>query len=142
MNDGRILYDRWEYIDRNFGDAQGLWTVNPDGTKHSVYYGNNTKSPDGVIDGRQMGNSDLVAAIFTACHERPWGSLAIINRKKGVDGIEPIMRIWPSNSIEHIKSGGLDAFIYIDNYYEDPFPVDGKNLLVSRTITDSSATRA
>jgi hypothetical protein len=133
MNDGRILYDRWEYIDRNFGDAQGLWTVNPDGTRHSVYYGNNTKSPDGVIDGRQMGNSDLVAAIFTACHERPWGSLAIINRKKGVDGIEPIMRIWPSNSIEHVKSGGLDAFIYIDNYYEDPFPVDEKNLLVSRT---------
>jgi tricorn protease-like protein len=33
MNDGRILYDRWEYVDRNFGDAQGLWTVNPDGTK-------------------------------------------------------------------------------------------------------------
>ena len=34
LSDGRILYDRWEYVDRNFGDAQGLWTVNPDGTKH------------------------------------------------------------------------------------------------------------
>ncbi len=135
MNDGRILYDRWEYIDRNFGDAQGLWTVNPDGTRHSVYYGNNTKSPDGVIDGRQMGNSNLVAAVFTACHERPWGSLAIIDRKKGVDGIEPVMRIWPANSIEHVKTGGQDAFIYIDNYYEDPFPVDENNLLVSRTIS-------
>jgi hypothetical protein len=135
MNDGRILYDRWEYIDRNFGDAQSLWTVNPDGTKHTVYYGNNTKSPDGVIDGRQMGNSNLVAAVFTACHGRPWGALAIIDRKKGVDGIEPVMRIWPANSIEHVKSGGQDAFIYIDNYYEDPFPVDENNLLVSRTIS-------
>lgn len=37
LSDGRILYDRWEYVDRNFGDAQGLWTVNPDGTKHSIY---------------------------------------------------------------------------------------------------------
>lgn len=36
LNDGRILYDRWEYVDRNFGDAQGLWTVNPDGTKHAI----------------------------------------------------------------------------------------------------------
>ena len=27
MPDGRILYYRWEYVDRNFGDAQGLWTV-------------------------------------------------------------------------------------------------------------------
>ena len=26
LNDGRIVYDRWEYVDRNFGDAQGLWT--------------------------------------------------------------------------------------------------------------------
>ena len=29
MPDGRILYARWEYVDRNFGDAHGLWTVNP-----------------------------------------------------------------------------------------------------------------
>ncbi|MCX6223398.1 MAG: hypothetical protein NTV01_01360, partial [Bacteroidia bacterium] len=39
LNDGRILYDRWEYVDRNFGDAQSLWVVHPDGTKHSIYYG-------------------------------------------------------------------------------------------------------
>jgi hypothetical protein len=80
-----------------------------------------------------MGNSDLLAAIFTACHERPWGSLAIIDRKKGVDGIDPVIRIWPANSIEKVKTGGQDAFIYIDNFYEDPFPVDENNLLVSRS---------
>ena len=45
MPDGRILYDRWEYVDRNFGDAQGLWVTNPDGTNHAVYWGNNTNSP-------------------------------------------------------------------------------------------------
>ena len=37
MPDGRVLYYRWEYVDRNFGDAQGLWTVNPDGTGHAIY---------------------------------------------------------------------------------------------------------
>ena len=52
MPDGRILYDRWEYVDRNFGDAQALWTVNPDGTSHAVYWGNNTASPGAVIDAR------------------------------------------------------------------------------------------
>ena len=86
LNDGRILYDRWEYVDRNFGDAQGLWTVNPDGTKHSIYYGNNTASPGAVIDGRQIPGTDLVLCSFSSCHDRPWGSLAIIDRKKGVDG--------------------------------------------------------
>lgn len=83
LNDGRILYDRWEYVDRNFGDAQGLWTVNPDGTKHSIYYGNNTASPGGVIDGRQIPGTDLVACTFGSCHDRPWGAIAIIDRKKG-----------------------------------------------------------
>ncbi|MCH8922083.1 MAG: PD40 domain-containing protein [Planctomycetes bacterium] len=23
LRDGRVIYDRWEYVDRNFGDAQG-----------------------------------------------------------------------------------------------------------------------
>lgn len=38
LSDGRILDGRWEYVDRNFGDAQGLWTVNPDGTKRLPRY--------------------------------------------------------------------------------------------------------
>ena len=69
LSDGRILYDRWEYVDRNFGDAQGLWTVNPDGTKHSIYYGNNTQSPGGVIDARQIPGTDQVICIFGSCHD-------------------------------------------------------------------------
>jgi hypothetical protein len=45
MPDGRILYARWEYVDRNFGDAHALWTVNPDGSNQSLYWKNNTASP-------------------------------------------------------------------------------------------------
>ncbi|MGD0092649.1 MAG: hypothetical protein ABSE73_22280, partial [Planctomycetota bacterium] len=52
MPDGRILYDRWEYVDRNFGDGQGLWTVNPDGTNHALYWKNNTGSPGAALEGR------------------------------------------------------------------------------------------
>lgn len=123
LNDGRILYDRWEYVDRNFGDAQGLWTVNPDGTKHSIYYGNNTQSPGGVIDARQIPGTDQVICIFGSCHDRPWGALAIIDRKKGVDGIEPVIQIWPENSRNLIGKGNLVQFKWIDYFFEDPFPV-------------------
>ena len=48
LPDGRIMYARWEYVDRNFGDAHGIWTVNPDGTNQAVYWGNNTASPGGI----------------------------------------------------------------------------------------------
>jgi len=61
MPDGRILYDRWEYVDRNFGDAQGLWTCHPDGTNHAVYWGNNTPSPGGVIDARPIPGPPAIA---------------------------------------------------------------------------------
>lgn len=134
LRDGRILYDRWEYVDRNFGDAQGLWTVNPDGTKHAIYYGNNTASPGAVIDARQVPNSDLVLCIFSSCHDRPWGALALIDRRQGVDGAEPVVDIWPKTSRKLVAKGDLDSFKWIENMYEDPYPIDENYFLASRTI--------
>lgn len=29
-------YGRWEYVNRNFGDAQVVWVVNPVGTKYMI----------------------------------------------------------------------------------------------------------
>lgn len=120
LSDGRVLYDRWEYVDRNFGDAQGLWVVNPDGTKHAIYYGNNTASPGGVIDGRQIPNSDLVVCTFTSCHERPWGAMAIIDRRKGVDNEAALVDIWPKESAKWVGNGNLDSFKGVGTFYEDP----------------------
>lgn len=135
LNDGRILYDRWEYVDRNFGDAQGLWTVNPDGTKHSIYYGNNTASPGAVIDGRQIPGTDLILCIFSSCHDRPWGSLATIDRKKGVDGKEPVVKIYPEAARDFVANGDLDTFKWVQSFrYEDPFPMNKEWFLVSRTL--------
>ena len=134
LNDGRILYDRWEYVDRNFGGAQGLWTVNPDGTKHSIYYGNNTQSPGGVIDARQIPGTDQVICIFGSCHDRPWGALAIIDRKKGVDGVEPVVQIWPEDSRKLVDNGDLDSFKWIEYFFEDPYPLNENFFLASRTI--------
>ncbi|MBQ8543675.1 MAG: hypothetical protein IJ434_00730 [Alistipes sp.] len=135
LSDGRILYDRWEYVDRNFGDAQGLWTVNPDGTKHAIYYGNNTASPGGVIDGRQIPGTDLVVCIFGSCHDLPWGSLAVIDRKKGVDGRDPVVKIFPDEAINIVANGDLDSFKWVKSFrYEDPYPVNKEWFVVSRTL--------
>ncbi len=136
LSDGRILYDRWEYVDRNFGDAQGLWTVNPDGTKHAVYYGNNTKSPGGVVDARAIPGSDKVACIFSSCHDLSWGALAIIDRKLGVDGPEAVINIWPANGRDLMTNpkSNWDAFRPIPKKYDSPFPLSESEILVSRTI--------
>jgi hypothetical protein len=134
MNDGRIIYDRWEYVDRNFGDAQGLWTVNPDGTKHAIYYGNNTNSPGGVIDPRPLPESNLMLCIFGSCHDRPWGALVLLDRSKGVDGKEAVVKIWPEHAREYIGVGNFDTFKQLQIYYEDPYPISQNKFLVSRTL--------
>ena len=71
MPDGRVIYYRWEYVDRNFGNAQGLWTANPDGTSHTVYYGNSTPAGGVVLFPRVIPGTEQVLCILGSCHDRP-----------------------------------------------------------------------
>jgi len=136
---GQILYDRWEYVDRNFGDAQGLWTVNPDGTNHAIYWGNNTYSPGGVIDARLIPGTDNVVCTFTSCHDRPWGAIAIIDRSKGLDGPDAVVKIWPADAKKYMEDTGrygIDNFTAVNPKYEDPYPLSDTHFLVSRMTGD------
>jgi len=134
--DGRIIYDRWEYVDRNFGDAQGLWTVNPDGTNHAIFWGNNIKSPGAVIDPRPIPGTQQILCIFSSCHDRPWGSLTILDRRLGLDHREAVIRIWPEHAIERFGIGNWDSFKRILPKYEDPYPLSNKYFLCSRMTGD------
>lgn len=139
LNDGRIIYDRWEYIDRNFGDAQGLWTVNPDGTRHAIFYGNNMNSPGGIIDPRPIPGSHLVLCIFGSCHDRPWGALTLLDRSKGVDGEQSVIKIWPEHARNLIGKGNWDQFMQLPVRYEDPYPISDQQFLVSRSTGASQS---
>ncbi|HQK95728.1 MAG TPA: hypothetical protein PLD23_19680 [Armatimonadota bacterium] len=130
--DGRILYDRWEYVDRNFGDAQGLWVCNPDGTEHVLYWGNNTPSPGAVLEGRVIPGTQRVVATFSSCHDRPWGALAIVDRRLGMDGRAPVVRTWPPSAIELVMQGDFDRFTAVNPKYEDPYPLSERYFLCSR----------
>lgn len=134
MPDGRVMYDRWEYVDRNFGDAQALWTVNPDGTAHAIHWGSNLGSPGGVIDGRMLPGEPLTLAIFAACHDRPWGALALIDRRNGVNTRASVVQTWPPKAAELFGRGGFDAHASVAPKYEDPFPLDDHFFLVSRQL--------
>lgn len=135
LPDGRLIYDRWEYVDRNFGDAQGLWVTNPDGTNHALYYGNNTGSPGGVIDARMLPGTNLVCSTFTSCHDRPWGAIAVIDRSKGIEGEPGVVRIFPESARSLINiRGSYDTFVRVSPKYEDPYPISSTEMLCSRQI--------
>ena len=136
LADGRVIYDRWEYVDRNFGDAQGVWSTNPDGTNHAVYWGNNTNSPGAVLDARIIPGAQQIIATFSSCHDRPWGALAIVDRRLGTDGKPPVVRTWPPGAINLVGVGDYDTFIRVNPKYEDPFPLSQKHFLCSRMTGD------
>ena len=144
LPDGRILYDRWEYVDRNFGDAQALWTVSPDGTNQAIYWGNNTPAPGGVIDARVVPGTQQALCIFSSCHDLSWGALALVDRRAGLDGRAPVQRIWPENGLDLVRDPGTannvwDAFMRVKPKYQHPHPLDDAFFLVSRVSAGSSA---
>lgn len=125
MPDGRVLYSRWEYVDREQLSAQGLWVCNPDGTSHQLIWGNNTQSPGGVLEGRVIpDNKQQIVCTFTPCHNRAWGAIAIINRTLGIDGPNPVTTIWPASARRLIAEvGSCDAFGQCDPKYQNPYPL-------------------
>ena len=83
LPDGRILFGRWEYVDKNALTIQSLWTVNPDGTEETAMYANNMVLPEAVLDARPVPNSHLIIATFAKHNATPRGSIAFIDPRLG-----------------------------------------------------------
>jgi len=95
LNSGRILYTRWDYVDRDAVFYQNLWTVRPDGTDVRTYFGNHTFSPTGIWESRTVPGSDKVVAIAGPHHGMSAGSVILLDTTAGVDGSAPITRLTP-----------------------------------------------
>jgi len=86
MPDGRILYMRWEYVDRSQVHFHHLWTMNPDGTAQTVYYGN-LHGGLAMLDAKPIPGSHKVVSSFSPSHGRPEhvGHVAIVDPRAGPD---------------------------------------------------------
>ena len=84
MNDGRLVYTRWEYTDKPLWRAQKLWTVNPDGTQVQTFWGNQSVWPDVVKDARAIPGSRRVMVTGSAHHNWFSGAVAIIDPDQGI----------------------------------------------------------
>jgi hypothetical protein len=94
-NDGRVLYTRWDYVDRHAVYYEQLWSARPDGTDPRIYYGNNTFNPVGVWEARPVPGSSRVMATAAAHHAMTAGSIILLDVQKGIDGLDPITRLTP-----------------------------------------------
>ena len=89
LPDGRVLFTRWEYVDRSQVSFHHLWTCNQDGTDQKVYFGN--MHPGGLfIDAKPIPGSDRVVYINSPGHgaKEHRGHVATVTDIKGPDARE------------------------------------------------------
>lgn len=113
--DGRILYTRWDYVDRNAVFYQQLWTVRNDGSFVQAYYGNNTFNPVGIWEARPIPGSSTIMATAAAHHAMTAGSIIRLDVRRGNDGLGPIERLtpdalFPESEVPVINGGGGQWF--------------------------------
>lgn len=114
LPDGRVLYTRWEYVDRSQVDYHHLWTAAPDGTGQMVFYGN--LNPGTVmIDAKPLPGESRVLAVFSPGHGQieHTGPLAIVDPGDGPDD--------PTRA----------RLIYTANQYRDPYPITSRVFLAA-----------
>ncbi len=132
LNDGRIIYSRWEYVDRPAIPIQSLWTINPDGTDVAGFFGNRMVEPGTFMEAKSIGNTRKVLSVLTGHNGSCRGGLAIIdpafgaNARKGIQNVTPEIKI-PT----HGNGNGLTN----KGPYENPLPIDENYYVVSRLGT-------
>lgn len=95
MHDGRILYTRWDYVDRHAVFGEHLWTAWPDGSRPSAYYGNYTRNPVGLWEAQAVPGSHRIMATAAAHHAMTAGSIVLVDVERGSDGLAPLTRLTP-----------------------------------------------
>jgi len=94
MPDGRILYMRWEYVDRSQVHYHHLWTMNPDGTGQMVFFGN-LHGGVAMLDAKPVPGTQKVVVSYSPGHGRPehLGPVAVIDPGKGPDKLASVRTV-------------------------------------------------
>jgi formylglycine-generating enzyme required for sulfatase activity len=80
LNNGRVLYLRWDYTDTPHVWNRLLMSMNPDGTGQMEYYGANSYWPNAMFFARAIPNHPTkVVTIVTGHHEGRVGELFILD---------------------------------------------------------------
>ena len=137
LDDGRIIYTRWEYVDRAACPIQSLWAINPDGTGLAGFYGNRVISPGTFMDAQPIPGTGQAIALATNHNGSCRGGIVAIDVSKGANAPEAIRNLTPEVDIYAHRLGGgpwgngmLDK--RIGGTYEKPLAIDSNRFLVSK----------
>jgi hypothetical protein len=131
LADGRIVYSRWDYVDRSAANFHGLWASRPDGTSPSLLFGNYTHRINACYQPHSIPGSQRIAFIAGAHHADVGGSLVLVDparasldRETGEDQFDAIETLTPDVCFPEAPG-------WPDSYYHSPWPLSENYYLVS-----------
>jgi hypothetical protein len=113
LPDGRILYGRWEYVDKTALHMQSLWTILPDGTQETALFANNTAKPTAVLDARPVPGTSLISASLTPHNGQAVGAIAIIDPRLGKNELAAVTNFTPEYPVrtdQGLRDGPCDPW--------------------------------
>ncbi|MDR0704204.1 MAG: hypothetical protein LBF88_04375, partial [Planctomycetaceae bacterium] len=136
LDNGAVIYTRWEYNDRNPVHQQPLFQMDYDGTAQQVFYGGGEYFPTAIIHARGVPGTNKVIGIASGHHVDQRGKLIMVDRAKGMDGNSGIeflaprkpcnLPVW-KDSIPHLN----DQFGQDGETFQYPFATDEDNYIVA-----------
>ena len=122
-HDGRIVYTRWDYVDRGDCIAHHPWITTPDGRDARAIHGNypqsTTKRPFMEAFVRAIPGSGKFVAVACAHHDASLGSLVLLDpRLPDDDAMSQVRRITPEARFPESECYALD-----DNIFSTPWPL-------------------
>ncbi|MFC1600844.1 TolB family protein [Candidatus Sumerlaeota bacterium] len=102
LSDGRIIYTRWEYVDKGQLGVKCLWAMRPDGSGSSEVYGNDITFPPTFLHGREIpGENNMYVFLGTPHYPQSGiGTVIRIDMDKDIRTREPMTYITPYVDIQ------------------------------------------
>ncbi|MHB1033920.1 MAG: SUMF1/EgtB/PvdO family nonheme iron enzyme [Pirellulales bacterium] len=139
LNDGRVLYLRWDYTDTPHVWNRMLFAMNPDGTGQSEYYGANSYWPNAIFYARPIPNHPTqVVGIVTGHHVGRVGELVIFDPAKGRQETDGVVQRIPGRGqkVEPLIEDKLTEHSWPK--FLHPYPLSEKYFIVSCKPTPDS----
>jgi len=128
MDDGRVIYTRWEYVDKGFGNVQSLWAMRPDGSGSAHVYKNDVILPAGMVNARNIPGSQRIVTIGAPHCGLSVGPVLLVDSRLDRRSAEAMTNITPElgyPGMSHHRSGRTFG------YFKEPFPLSEKLFLVA-----------
>jgi len=127
LDDGRVIYTRWEYVDKGLGNGQGLWALRPDGSGVDHVYKNNTVYPAGMSNARSIPGSQQLVTVTGGHHFTAIGPVVLVDARRSRRTTEAMNCITPE--IGYPPSMGYPSTGF--GVFMDPYPFSERFFLVS-----------